>query len=100
MTKAKEKLVERIVIGPKPIHAHDPETGARIVAQIGDTVFLPARSAKAFARYLKDPKVAAAEAAVTAAEAEAEASEPEAEAPEPSPKEAPSESEGGDSDES
>lgn len=70
-TRAKEGLVERIVIGPKPIYCRDPKTGDRIVAQIGDTVYLPPHTAKTFARYLQSPEVAAAEAAVAAAEAEA-----------------------------
>lgn len=69
--KAKEKLVERVVIGPKGIHAHDPKSGDRIFAKVGDTVFLPARSAKKFARYLEAPEVAKAKAAVAKAEAEA-----------------------------
>lgn len=97
--KAKEELVERIVVGPKPIHAHDPKTGERILAKIGDTVFLPARSAKTFARYLKAPGVAKAEAAVKAAEDKAAAAGA-AEVAGPTPKEAPSENEGGGSDES
>lgn len=100
MAKAKakaEKLVERIVVGPKGIHAIHHKTGERFKAEIGDTVWLSARTAKTFSRYLKDPKVAAAEAAVAEAEADAEA---EGEAPESPPNAEPSESEGGGSDES
>jgi len=101
MTKAKAKdgLVERIVVGPKPIHAQDPKTGERYTAQIGDTVFLTARAAKTFSRYLQAPEVAKAEAAVKVAEEEA-AEEGTAEVAGPSPKDEPSESEGGGSDES
>ncbi len=36
MAKAKaetEKLLERVVVGPKPIHAHDPKTGERRVTK-------------------------------------------------------------------
>ncbi len=104
--KARDGLVERIVVGPKPIHALDPDTGARYRAEIGDTVFLSARTAKTFSRYLKEPGVAKAEAAVKAAEEEAaaEGAEDATTTSEviqaPSPKEAPSESEGGGSEES
>ncbi|KKM27948.1 hypothetical protein LCGC14_1569640 [marine sediment metagenome] len=105
---ARDGLVERIVVGPKPIHALDPDTGARYRAEIGDTVFLSARSAKTFSRYLKDPGVAKAEAAVKAAEEEAAAEGAEdatttseaVKVQTTSPKEAPSESEGGGSEES
>ena len=102
MAKAKAKgksgLVERIVVGPKPIHAQN-EAGERYTAQIGDTVFLTARAAKTFSRYLQAPEVAKAEAAVKVAEEEA-AEEGTAEVAGPSPKDEPSESEGGGSDES
>lgn len=76
MTEASkgEHLVERLVVGPKPIHYHDPKTGERKLGNIGDTIRLPARSAKAFSRYLISPEVAAARAKAEAAEA-AEAAE-------------------------
>ena len=110
MTKAKARagLVERIVVGPKPIHALDPDTGERYRAEVGDTVFLSARTAKTFSRYLKDPGVAKAEAAVKAAEEEVAAEGAEdatttsevVNVADSAPKEAPSESEGGGSEES
>ncbi len=82
MAKAKkEKLVSRIVVGPKGIHAIDPKTGDRYYAEIGTTVKLTARAAKAFERYLEAPGVAAAKAAVAKAEVDADAkSEADAEA--------------------
>ncbi len=96
MTKAKapkkEKLVERVVVGPKGIHCHD-KNGERIFAKIGDTIYLPARSAKKFEQYLEIPSVAKAKAEVKAAEAEAEADDAAED-------EGSGEEEGGDSDES
>ncbi len=66
MAKAKaEKLVERVIIGPKGIWVKGELKG------VGETIKLPMRSAKAFARYLEAPGVAAAKAAVAKAEAEA-----------------------------
>lgn len=82
----KERLVERVVVGPKTIWAQDPKTGERFEAKIGDTVKLPLRTANTFARYLAAPEVVKAEAAVKKAEADA--------ADEAAP------DEGGDSDES
>ena len=82
MAKAKkEELVERLVIA-KGIHCHN-EKGERYFAKVGDTIKLPLRSAKTFARYLEAPGVAAAKADVAAAEAKAEAkpaAEPEVKA--------------------
>lgn len=91
---AKEKLLERVVVGPKPIHAQDKD-GNRYVAQVGDTVYLPPHTAKTFARYLADPKVAKAQAAAKQAE-EASAADETAETPAP----AAASDEGGGSDES
>lgn len=64
----KEALVERVVMGPKGIHCHDPKTGDRIFAKVGDTVHLPVRSARKFARYLEAPEVAKAKRKVAKAE--------------------------------
>lgn len=79
MAKAKaEKLVERLVVGPKGIHGIDPKTGDRRHYAVGETIKLPAKSAKKFARYLEAPGVAKAKAAAKAAEEEAEADEGDA----------------------
>ena len=68
MTEAKvEERFERVVTGPKPIHALN-EKGERYVANIGDTVSLNARQCKTFARYVTAPEVAAAQAKVKQAE--------------------------------
>lgn len=80
MAEAQEKLVERVVVGPKVVHYHHPETGERTRGEVGDTIHLPLRSAKAFARYLEAPEVAAAKAEVAEAEARANAARAEAEA--------------------
>ncbi len=77
--KAKAKLLERVVVGPKPIWTVNPETGARHKAEIGETVHLAPHTAKKFARYLADPKVAKARA--VAAKAEEDSADAEAEAP-------------------
>ncbi len=90
MAKAKaEKLVTRVVVGPKGIWINGPD-GGKVLAGIGETIKIPARSAKQFARYLEAPTVAKAKAA--AKKAEDEAADDEGDAPE-----AP---EGGDSKES
>ena len=75
MAKAKakkEKLVTRVVVGPKGIHTVDPKTGDRYYAEIGETIKLSARAAKTFERYLEAPGVASAKAAVAAAEVDAD----------------------------
>ncbi len=77
MAKAKakaEKLVERVVVGPKGIWVNTDD-GSKRLAGIGETVKIPAKSAKAFARYLEAPGVAKAKAAAKAAEDEAAADE-------------------------
>lgn len=67
MAKAtKEKLVKRVIVGPKGIWVKGELKG------IGETIMLPLRSAKRFARYLEAPGVASAKAAVAKAEAEAD----------------------------
>ena len=82
MAKAKaEKLVTRVIVGPKGIWVKGELKG------IGETVKLTARTAKAFSRYLEAPGVAKAKAAVK----EAEEADVEDE------NEAPAEDEGGDS---
>ncbi len=74
MTKAKakakkEKLVTRVVVGPKGIWIPDGEGhGGRRLAGIGETIKLTAKSAKAFSRYLEAPNVAKAKAAAKVAE--------------------------------
>lgn len=70
MAKAskKEKLVTRVVVGPKGIHHIDPKTGERRYFDIGEPIQLSAKSAKAFARYLEAPGVTKARAAVKEAE--------------------------------
>ncbi len=97
MAKAKaEKLVTRVVVGPKGIHHVDPKTGERRYFDIGETIKLTAKSAKSFSRYLEAPGVAKAKAAVKAAEqadVDTGDDEPEAEAE----AEAEDEDEGGDS---
>lgn len=95
MAKAKakektEKLVSRVVVGPKGIHAVNPKTGERYYAEIGETISLSARSAKTFERYLEAPGVAKAKAAVKEAE-EADTSEDKEATPDPA------EDEGGES---
>lgn len=76
MSKAKaEKLVTRVIVGPKGINIKDPQTGERRLAKVGETIKLPARSAKAFARYLEAPGVAKAKEAAAKAEADALADE-------------------------
>ncbi len=92
MAKAKakaNKLVERVVVGPKGIWISDDEGGKRL-AGIGETIPITAKSAKAFSRYLEAPGVAKAKAAAAQAEAEALADEGEEKV----------EDEGGDSEES
>lgn len=76
MAKAKakkEKIVTRVVVGPKGIHTVDSKTGDRYYAEIGETIKLTARAAKTFERYLEAPGVAAAKAAVAKAEVDADA---------------------------
>lgn len=80
MAKAKAKakepaLLERVVVGPKPIWAIDPETGERRAYNVGDTIWLPPHQAKSKARYLQAPEVAKAQLAAKAAEEEAVAKE-------------------------
>jgi len=70
-----EKLVTRVVIGPKPLYTTDPDSGEPRVAQIGETVRISERTAIAFAIYLEDPKLAAAKAAVIAIEAAEDAND-------------------------
>ncbi len=102
MTKAKkENTVERVVVGPKGIWVDGKEGEGKRLAGIGETVHIPAKSAKAFARYLEAPAVAKAKAAAKKAEDAAAADEGKeakpaetAKAPEPAKKE------GGDSKES
>ncbi len=103
MTKAKaEKLVTRVIVGPKGIWIKG------VLHPVGTTIRLPAKSAKAFSRYLESPNVARAKAAAFAAEEEA-AAEGAEEEPEPEPEveveveaeaEVETEEEGGDSPES
>ncbi len=77
-TKANSELLERVVVGPKPLHCTDYETGVRFIAAVGDTVFLTPQHAKSKARYLQAPAVAKALAnARKAEEAEAEKESPE-----------------------
>ncbi len=71
MSKADEAIVERVVTGPKGIHAKRDGTGERYYAEVGETVKLSLRSAKKFARYLTAPGVIAAQEEVKKAEAAA-----------------------------
>ncbi len=68
--KAKEGLLERVVVGPKPLHCTNYETGERYVAKVGDTVWLTPQHAKSKARYLQAPAVAKAQAIAKEAEEE------------------------------
>ncbi len=77
-SKANSELLERVVVGPKPLHCTNYETGVRYIAAVGDTVFLTPQHAKSKARYLQAPAVAKALASARKAE-EAEAAK---EAPE------------------
>ncbi len=83
MTKAKakkERLVTRVVVGPKGIWIPDGEGhGGRRLAGIGETIKLTAATAKAKSRYLEAPGVASAKAAAKAAEDAAAADEGEEE---------------------
>lgn len=97
--KAKEGLLERVVVGPKPLHCTNYDTGERFVAEIGDTVWLTPQHAKSKARYLQAPGVAKAQAKAREAEA-AEAVKEDAEAPAPTPAPEASKESGGDSEES
>lgn len=81
MAKAKakakaDKLVERIVVGPKGIWVTDDE-GSKRLAGIGETIKITAKSAKAFSHYLEAPGVAKAKAVAAQAEADALADEGE-----------------------
>jgi hypothetical protein len=76
MAKAKqEKVLERVVKGPKPLHHIDPLTGLRFLAKVGDKIKVRAQQAISKAHLLIDPRVAEAEkvAAAAAAESLAEA---------------------------
>jgi hypothetical protein len=76
----KEKLVTRVVVGPKAIFSSDPVTGEVRKAEIGDTVQVTERAAASFAAYLEDPKLVEAKAAVIAIEkGEVETSEEDGE---------------------
>ncbi len=68
-------LLERVIMGPKPLHCINYETNERYLAAVGDTVWLKPQHAKSKARYLQAPGVAKAQAAAKAAEEEAEEAE-------------------------
>ena len=68
-TAPKEQLVERVVSGPKGIYGVDVD-GNRKMYAVGETIWLTPRAARAKARYLQSPAVAAAQAVVDKEKAE------------------------------
>lgn len=78
MAEAKKaKLVKRIVIGPKPIHAEDAK-GRRCKYEVGEEVMLTQNAANRFERYLSTPEIVEAQAKVQAEKEKAAAVEQEA----------------------